>query len=209
MLINIIFAIFAKLLLGANMSCRSSLTWKKPVTRSGNMAFFVICMYSSCLHDFTSTFLNERCFRVLVGSCLSDLYDQEDRSDARCHFICYFVHIEHKQYHQMFASWRERFGVCRWLLYLFPLEKFNSNRTTDSVVYQQHSKMGWWERISIRKLQNGMHAIYSAPYSANADLDLKLYGACIPVVSEFKFLGLIFDKKLTFNKHIKYLKDKW
>jgi len=31
---------------------------------------------------------------------------------------------------------------------------------------------------------------------------------CIPIVNEFKFLGLIFDKKLTFNKHIKYLKDK-
>jgi len=43
--------------------------------------------------------------------------------------------------------------------------------------------------------------------SANADPDLKLHGACIPVVSEFKFMGLIFDKKLTFNKHIKYLKE--
>jgi len=43
--------------------------------------------------------------------------------------------------------------------------------------------------------------------SANADPDLKLYGAGILVVSEFKFLGLIFDKKLTFNKHVKYLKD--
>jgi len=29
------------------------------------------------LPDFISTFLKERCFRVRVGSCLSDLYDQE------------------------------------------------------------------------------------------------------------------------------------
>jgi len=29
------------------------------------------------LPDFISKFLNERCFRVRVGSCLSDLYDQE------------------------------------------------------------------------------------------------------------------------------------
>jgi len=43
---------------------------------------------------------------------------------------------------------------------------------------------------------------------ANAYPDLKLYGACIPVVSEFKFPGLIFVKKLTFNKHVKYLKDR-
>jgi len=43
---------------------------------------------------------------------------------------------------------------------------------------------------------------------ANVDPDLKLYGARIPVVSEFKFLVLTFGKKLTFNKHIKYLKDR-
>jgi len=35
-------------------------------------------------------------------------------------------------------------------------------------------------------------------HSANADSDLKLYGACILVVSEFKFLGSIFDKKIHF-----------
>jgi len=34
-------------------------------------------------------------------------------SAARCHFICYIVQIENKQYHQMFASWRERFYVCQ------------------------------------------------------------------------------------------------
>ena len=44
--------------------------------------------------------------------------------------------------------------------------------------------------------------------SANADPDLKLYGASIPVVNEFKFLGLIFDKKLTFKQHIRYLQDR-
>jgi len=45
-------------------------------------------------------------------------------------------------------------------------------------------------------------------YLNYTDPDLKLYGAGIPVVSEFKFLGLIFDKKFTFNKHIEYLKDR-
>jgi len=49
---------------------------------------------------------------------------------------------------------------------------------------------------------------FTQPHSTNADPDLKLYGVCILVVSEFKFLGLIFDKKLTFNKNVKYLKDR-
>ena len=37
---------------------------------------------------------------------------------------------------------------------------------------------------------------------------LTLYGSLIPVVQEYKYLGLIFDKKLSFIPHIKYLKAK-
>jgi len=42
----------------------------------------------------------------------------------------------------------------------------------------------------------------------HADPILYLDGTEIPVVDEYKFLGLIFDKKLTFIPHIKYLKDR-
>ncbi len=38
--------------------------------------------------------------------------------------------------------------------------------------------------------------------------ELYLKGTKVPVKSEVKFLGVIFDKKLTFVPHIKYLKDK-
>ena len=38
--------------------------------------------------------------------------------------------------------------------------------------------------------------------------ELYLYGSLIPVVDDFKFLGLIFDRKLSFIPHIKYLKAK-
>ena len=37
---------------------------------------------------------------------------------------------------------------------------------------------------------------------------LHLYGSHIPVVEESKFLGILFDKKLSFIPHIKYLKAK-
>ena len=37
---------------------------------------------------------------------------------------------------------------------------------------------------------------------------LKIYGSSIPVVENAKFLGLLFDKKLTFIPHIKALKAK-
>ena len=40
------------------------------------------------------------------------------------------------------------------------------------------------------------------------DLVLHLYGSPIPVVEESKFLGILFDRKLSFIPHIKYLKAK-
>jgi ribonuclease HI len=40
------------------------------------------------------------------------------------------------------------------------------------------------------------------------DPELTLYGAPIPVVTQVKFLGIIFDNKLTFEPHIKQLKQK-
>jgi len=127
-------------------------------------------------------------------------------SAARWHFICYFVYMENKQYHHMFASWREKFVVCRWLFYLFLFKNCNSNRTSDSAVYQWHLKVGRWERISILKIQNGVHACYSAPLRECQPRSKIVW--CIPVDSEFKYLGLIFDKKPTFNKYVKYLKDR-
>ena len=40
------------------------------------------------------------------------------------------------------------------------------------------------------------------------DKVLHLYGSPIPVVEESKFLGILFDRKLSFIPHIKYLKAK-
>ena len=37
---------------------------------------------------------------------------------------------------------------------------------------------------------------------------LHLYGSPIPVVEESKFIGILFDRKLSFIPHIKYLKAK-
>ena len=44
--------------------------------------------------------------------------------------------------------------------------------------------------------------------NAHPNSDLKLKGTLIPVVERTKFLGVIFDIKLTFLPHIRYLKEK-
>jgi len=46
------------------------------------------------LRDFISKLLNKRCFHVRVGSCLSDLFDQEMGVPQGAILSCYFVHIE-------------------------------------------------------------------------------------------------------------------
>ena len=41
----------------------------------------------------------------------------------------------------------------------------------------------------------------------HSDSQLLLNGSPIPVVEEVKFLGIIFDKKLSFLPHLRYLKN--
>ena len=43
---------------------------------------------------------------------------------------------------------------------------------------------------------------------AHNDPELYFYGSLIPVVDDFKFLGIIFNRKLSFIPHIKHLKAK-
>ena len=44
--------------------------------------------------------------------------------------------------------------------------------------------------------------------NAHPHPELTLNGTLIPVVEQTKFLGVIFDNKLTFRPHIRYLKEK-
>ena len=52
----------------------------------------------------------------------------------------------------------------------------------------------------------GMHVCNKR--GLHPDPELKLYNSPIKIVSETKFLGLLFDSKLTFLPHIKMLKNK-
>ena len=45
-------------------------------------------------------------------------------------------------------------------------------------------------------------------HSAHPNPELRLNGTLIPVVEQTKFLRVIFDSKLTFFPHIRYLKEK-
>ena len=56
-------------------------------------------------------------------------------------------------------------------------------------------------------LQNSVCAFLPTKKNAQQPT-LNLDGSEIPVVDQYKFLSIIFDKKLSFIPHIQYLKDK-
>ena len=56
--------------------------------------------------------------------------------------------------------------------------------------------------------KNSMRSFLSDTSATFRDPHLTIYGSPIPVVSEAKFLGLLFDNKLSFIPHIKALKAK-
>jgi hypothetical protein len=55
-------------------------------------------------------------------------------------------------------------------------------------------------------MENGMH--FCNKRGLNPDSELKLYNSPITIVSETKFVGLLFDSTLIFLPHIKMLKNK-
>ena len=57
-------------------------------------------------------------------------------------------------------------------------------------------------------LQNKTQCVHFCQLRKMHNPTLKLDGSEIPVVNQYKFLGVIFDKKLSFILHIQYLKDK-
>ena len=59
----------------------------------------------------------------------------------------------------------------------------------------------------VLSFQNLKHSVYISVMLLE-DPVLHLYGSPIPVVEESKFLGILFDRKLSFIPHIKYLKAK-
>jgi len=67
----------------------------------------------------------------------------------------------------------------------------------------------WADKMASNFLQLKLSAFISANYENNTrQLCLFLNGSSIPVVDEAKFLGVIFDNKLSFLPHIQQLKNK-
>ena len=164
------------------------------------------------LPDFISKFLNERSFRVRVGLCFSDLYDQEmGVPQGAILSVALFILkinsiIKCLPVGVRGSLYVDDFCICFRSKSLIAIER-QIQRCLNGI--QKWADENGFQFSKSKTVC--MH--FSQLRSANAEPDLKLYGASIPVVNEFKLtnkqiLGVIFDKKLTFKQHIRYLKDR-
>ena len=85
-----------------------------------------------------------------------------------------------------------------------------SMQTIERHLQQNLNKIEHWATNNCFKFSKSKRQCvhFSQLRKQHEDPVLTLYGSSIPVVQEYKYLGLIFDKKLSFIPHINYIKAK-
>ena len=159
------------------------------------------------LPNFIQNFLTDRQFQVRVGSTLSDFQDQEMGVPQGSILSVTLFSIKINSIVKCLNP-----GVdCSLYVddFLICYRSKNMN-TIERQLQQCLNKLQDWSDKNGFKFSKSktvcMH--FCQLRGMHNDPDLRLDGIPIPVVEEFKFLGLIFDRKLSFIPHIKFLKAK-
>ena len=152
------------------------------------------------LPNFIKSFLEDRTIQVRVGSTLSDLYDQEQGVPPQGAILSTTLFnvklndiINCLDYKTDGSLYVDDFCICFRSKNMQRLNRIEDWATRNGFKFSK-SKTQCVHFCQQRKIHN--------------DPALYIYGPQIPVVAESKFLGVIFDKKLSFIPHIKYLKAK-
>ena len=159
------------------------------------------------LANFLESFLVERSFQVRVGSTLSDTFRLSQGVPQGSILSTTLFNIKINSIMNCLdpktdgSLYVDDFCMCY---------RSKSMRTIERHLQQCINRIEDWA------LHNGFKFSKSKTQcvhfcqlrKVHDDPELYLYGSLIPVVEDFKFLGVIFDRKLSFIPHIKYLKTK-
>ena len=156
---------------------------------------------------FIANFLNDRRFRVRIGSTYSDLYAQEMGVPQGSILSVTLFSLKINNIIKAISPnikcslYVDDFQICYGSSSMITIERVLQN-TLD--------KLWKWSNENGFKFSTSktvcMHFCRQRPI--HPDPVLKLNGKEIPVVQQTKFLGLIIDKKMNFEAHIEYLRKK-
>ena len=156
---------------------------------------------------FIRSFLEDRTMQVRVGSTLSDFYDQEQGVPQGSILSTSLFNIKINNIVKCLDSktdgslYVDDFGICY---------RSKNMRTIERKLQQCINRIEDWATSNGFKFSKSKTQCvhFCKLRKVHNDPVLYLYGSPIPVVEESKFLGVIFDRKLSFIPHIRYLKAK-
>ena len=154
---------------------------------------------------FISNFLSDRLFQVKIGSTLSDFHVQENGIPQGSILSPVLFNIKINDIVTAVLKDSES------SLFVDDFSLFLRGRSLPSVIRQLqlcvNSVNKWVQengfKFSVSKTEcvhfTNQRGVFMEP-------DIKLDGTSMKVADEAKFLGLVFDRRLTFRAHVKYLK---
>ena len=159
------------------------------------------------LPTFIENFLADRTMQVRVGSSLSDYYDQEQGVPQGGVLSTTLFSIKINDIVKCIGNltdcslYVDDFCICY---------RSKSMATIERQLQQNLNKIENWATSNGFKFSKSKTQCvhFCQLRKQHDDPVLHLYGSPIPVVEESKFLGILFDRKLSFIPHIKYLKAK-
>ena len=152
-------------------------------------------------------FLADRTMQVRVGSCLSDYYDQEQGVPQRGVLSTTLFNIKINVIVKCLGNLTD----CS--LYVDDFCICYRSKSMGTIVRQPQQNLNkienWATSNGFKFSKSKTQCVHFCQLrKQHDDPVLHLYGLPIPVVEESKFLGILFDRKLSFIPHIKYLKAK-
>ena len=159
------------------------------------------------LPTFIENFLADRTMQVRVGSSLSDYCDQEQGVSQGGVLSTTLFSIKINDIVKCLGNltdcslYVDDFCICY---------RSKSMATIERQLQQNSNKIENWATSNGFKFSKSKTQCvhFCQLRKQHDDPVLHLYGSPIPVIEESKFLGILFDRKLSFIPHIKYLKAK-
>ena len=159
------------------------------------------------LPNFIKAFLLDRKFWVCLGSILSNTQNQEEGIPLRSILSVNLCNIKINSITNCLNS-----GVDKYLFVedFRIISTYKYIRTAERHLQQGIIKINKWAMINGFEIsQTKTQCVHFCQLrKIHNNPKLNLYRSEILIVDQYKFLGVIFDKKLSFIPHIQYLKEK-